>query len=289
MKGFLPQKFLVTLKQMRASVNVIPDTNILINNLGIVKSLIEDNFPMKVTVSISKTILRELDFNKKTDIGARKAIRYIESVIDHKKLAIDEYRTYGKMDVVYCGDDEGSIDLRELERGNNDDKILKYVIEHESGILLTDDRSFHLKASSLNVYSILLGKMSYKELRNKIIKRFGNMEEMEIYESTEDHGKTFLLDKVKGHILPVVCIIMERRLGEAYKMYFPIERGGDVDLSFLLKLVVKHFHLFDEYIPKASLRKLKEAINNIDRMDGEELKKELKCILVTFRLASVTI
>ncbi len=156
--------------------SIVPDTNVFISNLDMLRDLIKEKFPVLVTINISSIVIKELDTLKKMHTSARKAIRFIESHISDLNVEIEGKVDDRKIEVEYICEES-------IEEKNNDDKILNYALKLENPILLTNDIGFALKCQSFNILVIKVGKnkitaivdeiMSFLNKRNKKIDLFG--------------------------------------------------------------------------------------------------------------------
>jgi hypothetical protein len=147
-------------------VSIVPDTNILLSELNLIKLLYSSKFPFIHTVNYSKTVISELEVKKTFKVEAREAIRFIEEISMSLQTEIE-----GKMD-------ERKVEIEIIQRNPviekcNDDKILNYLFKLENPILLTNDKAFHLKCISFNIKSILIGKKKIGELITEICREFG--------------------------------------------------------------------------------------------------------------------
>lgn len=257
-------------------ISVVPDTNVFMSHLDMIKRLYEDDFPVDVFMSISKVVLRELDYNKNRSAEAREAIRFLEKVYNMSITELEGKLKDDRMDVV----DESS-PIPEVK--NNDDMILNFASKQVQPIILTADKAFHLRSKCYNVESIMVQNLSYEELKFKILKIYTGIEPMDVDESCGLQSDDKIKEHIRNSLLPVVLVIMEKSIGKPYILFFPDDLKM-VTLDFLLTLIIKENHLFHSYLPRKSKAILLDLKQKIKNAHGEELKTLGSELLILFRV-----
>ncbi|CAD25943.1 similarity to ribonucleoside diphosphate reductase (alpha chain) [Encephalitozoon cuniculi GB-M1] len=258
-------------------ISIIPDTNVFISHLDMIKGLYEDEFPVDVFMSISRVVLRELDYNKGKMVEAREAIRFLEKVYNAPITELEGKLRDNAMDVV---------DSAKLipNAKNNDDEILNFASRQAHPVILTSDKAFYLKSKCYNVESILVHNLAYEDLKLRILKIYTGVEPMDIDEDCsklDNDEKT--KEQIRDKLFPVVLAIMEKGIGKPYILFFPNDLKM-ITLDFLLGLIIKENYLFRPYLP----RKSKEIVQNlrakIKSARGEELHSLGSELLMLFRI-----
>ena len=163
-------------------VSIVPDTNILISSLSVVRELYEYDFPMLCTLNISKTVIRELESNKTRSKEARAAIRFLHSVASSPKIEIEGHIDDRKMEVELEPTEE-------IEPMNNDDMILNYILKLENPVFLTNDLAFSLKCTSHNIFSIVVENATTDALVAEIIEFFKHIDTHSPYAPSYTAGR----------------------------------------------------------------------------------------------------
>jgi len=252
-------------------ISIVPDTNILISSLEIVKGLYSCSFNAQYTVNFSKTVLNELDGLKKKSVHARNAIKFIESVTDLLKTEIEGKIDERKMDVV--------VNVRELiTTQNNDDKILNYCFQLENPVFLTNDKAFILKCDSHNIKSVKVEDKKLSAIVKEIHKLFG----LNTADKQNEAKKAFiehLKQSVKATIEPCFIDILSKELGNN----FEIMLKEDTTLEFYCNLVVKNFFLFKNFLPQKSPKIIKEFVDSLKTKDLPRIKHLAGVVCHLFR------
>jgi len=127
--------------------SIVPDTNVFIDNLELIKTFMASKFPINHSICIPRTVIQELDNLKLKKKEVRDAIKYIQSIsLDFKveiEGFIDERRL--EVDLPY---------IKPIEEMNNDDKIINYILKLENPVFLTNDVSLRLKCQSYNIRTV---------------------------------------------------------------------------------------------------------------------------------------
>lgn len=135
-------------------IKLIPDTNILIHHCQQLEILIKLKHRHFFFVFIPRIVIQELDGLKQTlHAKVSKATEFIENNNENGKVVIEGQGCIGKMDIVQDID----IDVESLLKGNNDDKILRFLFDHLDAVFMTNDRLLSIKAQSYNIFCILVG------------------------------------------------------------------------------------------------------------------------------------
>jgi rRNA-processing protein FCF1 len=257
-------------------ISIIPDTNIFIDRLEVIRGLYEEEFPIELSMSIPKIVLRELDHKKKDSYEARNAIRFLEEIVGKLDRAeLEGARNDSAMDVV---SDSCIVD----EVKNNDDRIIRFASERVNPVVLTNDKALHLKAKAHSIKSVMTANLSYEDIKYQILGAYTNIERMDVIEH-EQPGNGAIKDHVKAKLFPVVIQIMEKHLGKPYVLFFP-DNPQDVDLDFLLNLIIKEYYVFHSYIPRSSKNILEKIKKDMEKARGEELKRLGSKLLMLFRI-----
>lgn len=221
-------------------VRLVIDTNIYMKDLDTIKALIDGNKNVKIL--LPRIILHELDSLKISDATARRAIKFISN----NDIILEG--TEERMDIVV----EDDPIIKNLEKGNNDDKILKFVIDNYNSILVTRDLSLTLKAKSLNIKYILFDQ-NFLQLINS--NTFDNqIESMEIEPEYDDvctaNIEKFIVNVADRHNLVDIKKLKSQTL---------IEK---------LEFMIRHFHYYTRSLSsnsKDEIIKIKnELCNNIN-------------------------
>lgn len=258
-------------------ISIVPDTNIFMSHLDIIGRLYEDEFPVDVSMSISKVVLAELDYNKTRSVGAREAIRFIEKVYNTSSTELEGRLREDRVEVV-----SDTHPVTEIK--NNDDRILDFASKQVHPIVLTGDKAFYLKCKCHNVESILVhGTVSYEDLKLKILKAYTDIEPMDIDDTYGPTSDEEIKKRIRDKLLPTVLMIMEKAIGRPYVLFFPDDLRM-VTLDFLLDLVIKENHLFHSYLPKKSKAILQDLRGRIKTAQREELLELGPKLLMLFRI-----
>lgn len=256
-------------------ISIVPDTNVFMSQLDKIKRLCEDEFPVDVSMSVSKVVLRELDYNKGRSAEAREAIRFLEKVYNMPVAELEGKLKDDRMDVI-----EDSAPVAQAE--NNDDRILNFASKQVNPVLLTADKAFYLKSKCYNVESVLVQDMSYEDLKFRILRIYTEIEPMDIDDAGLESD-----DEIRRHIrdrlLPVVLTIMERGIGKPYVQFFP-DDVKLVTLDFLLGLISKETRLFNPYLPRRSKNVIQDLRMKIKNAHGEDLRDLGSQLLILFRV-----
>lgn len=258
-------------------ISIVPDTNVFISHLDIIKRLYEDEFPVDVCMSISRVVLRELDYNKGKAVEAREAIRFLEKVYNAPITELEGKLKDTAMDVV-----DGTALIADAK--NNDDRILNFASKQVHPVVLTGDKAFYLKAKCYNVESILVHNMLYEDLKLKILKTHTGVEPMDIDDDgSKPCSDAEVREEIKNRLFPVVLAIMERGIGKPYALFFPNDLKA-VTLDFLLGLIIKENYLFHPYLPKKSKEIIRGLRTRIEKAHGEDLRALGSELLMLFRI-----
>ncbi|ADM12517.1 uncharacterized protein Eint_110150 [Encephalitozoon intestinalis ATCC 50506] len=258
-------------------ISIVPDTNVFISHLEVIKRLYEDEFPVDVIMSISKVVLRELDYNKKKKVEAREAIRFLEKVYNAPITELEGRLKDSTMDLV---------DTTKLIQNtkNNDDEILNFASKQVHPVILTDDKAFHLKSKCYNIASILVHDLAYEDLKFKILKIYTGVEPMDIDEdSNRPDEDEQMKEQIRDKLFPVVLTIMEKGIGKPYALFFPNDLRM-ITLDFLLDLIIKENYLFRPYLPRRSKEVVQSLRERIKNAHGEELHSLGSELLMLFRI-----
>lgn len=254
-------------------ISIVPDTNVLLSHLDLIKQLYITKFPFLFTLSFSKTVLSELDSLKKDKIDARNAIRFIESILESLKTEIEGRIDDRRIDVV--------VEAREaITPTNNDDKILNYCFQLENPILLTSDKILHLKCKSANIKSIQTSNVKAKDIASLILKEFEINDSVILYEENEEK-----MDKLKRiieiTIQPTITGILKSEIGTKYEVKIP----KNSNLENYLEVVKKNFKLFKNFLPKNALKIIDEFLSAIENNNFQKAYDLSHPICMVFRQA----
>lgn len=251
-------------------ISIVPDTNVLLSNIDIIKDLYNCEIPLLFTVNYAKTVLDELDNMKKKKVEARNAIRFIESVSNSLKTEIEGKIDERKIDIIIEGRDG-------IEPKNNDDKILNYCFQLENPIFLTNDKALLLKSQSFNIKAISIEGMTIKKLVSSILNLLG-IHNDEILGFKE--GYLERLKKTLGNtIIPTIIQILYRELGDGYVLI--LKEDGDV--LYYLELVQSNFFLFKNFLPSKSPQIIAEFLKSMSERNLEKVKQMVHPICMLFR------
>ncbi|TBU08269.1 PIN domain-containing protein [Hamiltosporidium magnivora] len=253
-------------------IYIIPDTNVFLSNLDILKNIVKTKSKLKVCILVSSVILDELDNKKKRLVKAREAIRFIEILTKQKKLMIHNEFSEENINIQYTSETKYLEDQsNNLKGGNNDEKILAVALHYHRCIKFKSRKGFNK--------FILIGEMTNDEF----ILKFTNFFEKKPLEDTYLNLREIIEEKVKNLIMPLVLNLVYEKIGSAMKFYFP-EDSIQINLSLLLDVIVKHFHLFSDFLPKFSFEKFKKIRNKHKLCSEIEFERYMKEILVLFRI-----
>lgn len=248
-------------------ISIVPDTNVLLSDLELVKQLYTHHIPILYTVNFSRTVLEELDWQKTKMVEARNAIRFIESVSSSLKTEIEGKVDERRMDV--------EVEAREkIEPKNNDDRILNYCFQLENPILLTNDKAFILKCESFNIKSVKIDGLAVDEVIFSILKVTG-LADVPAMDSYIERVKVV----VEATIRPTIVMILYRELGESVTS--ALHQGSG--LEFYLGLVKTNFNIFKNYISSQAPKVIDEFLSAIANKDVLKVKKLLHPICMIFR------
>lgn len=249
-------------------VSIVPDTNVLISHLELIKQLYTSRTPILCTINFSRTVLDELDNKKGRMVEARNAIRFIESMSKSLKTEIEGHVDERKMDV--------DVEKRDpIDPKNNDDRILNYCFQLENPILITDDKVFGLKCRSFNIKTVDTSCTGVDELVFKILSELGITPVVAADEHIERLKKG-----VASTIKPTIISIMGKELG---KMIDILQE--DESLESYLKIVKTNFRSFKKYISSQAPKVIDEFLSASESKDLDAIKKLVHPLCMIFRQA----
>ncbi|ELA42357.1 uncharacterized protein VICG_00455 [Vittaforma corneae ATCC 50505] len=252
-------------------ISIIPDTNVLLLNLELVKGLYSSKLPILYSINFSRTVLEELDKMKAKKVEARNAIRFIESISSSLKTEIEGKIDDRKVDVV--------IETREtIQPKNNDDKILNYCFQLENPIFLTNDKAFCLKCQSFNIKSIKVENMGIEDLISSIMKKLG-IEDARILKECR-HGYIDRLKRiVEATIQPTIIEILYKELGDGFDLVVQ----QNPTLEHYLEIIKTNFIIFRRYFPTRTPKIIDEFLVALRNEDMEKAKDLAHPICMLFR------
>lgn len=259
------------LRMVMLKISIVPDTNILLTDLSLIEYLYHSQFEIQHTINYSKTVLNELDYLKKSNHCARKAIKYIESVSTFLQTEIEGRLDERKLDIV--------IESKEpIKPKNNDDKILNYCFQLENPILLTNDRAFFLKCNSYNIKSIIVNEKSPITVVAEIYDILGIRKAIQVTE-TELIEIEMVKESIKSLIRPQILSILESGGNpEVFSMLDPSKTLEDH-----LKMVMFHFAFFSGFLPQDSPKIIDEFLKTLESNDINSIKQQASNICFLFR------
>lgn len=252
-------------------ISIIPDTNVLLSNLELIKELYNSKLPVLYSVNFSKTVLDELDKMKTKKAEARSAIRFIESISSSLKTEIEGKVDDRKVDVVVEG--RGAIRPK-----NNDDKILNYCFQLENPIFLTNDKAFCLKCQSFNIKSIKVDDVKIEDLILSITKEFG-IEHTKALDEYRHRYIDRLKRTVEVTIQPTITEILCKELGNGFELVI----RQDPTLEHYLEIVKTNFVIFRKYFPTHTPKIIDEFLVALRNEDTEKIKSLAHPICMLFR------
>lgn len=248
---------------MTFNLYMVADTNMYLNSLHILEKLLDDDYPFRVILCVPETVLKELDY-KKALKATRDAIRFMDL---HKA---------GPQLYVVDSPDTGSTKV------NNDDRIIEAAKCIGNSILVTQDVVMSIKAHKRCVSTVLVAiDAKYKQVREQIIQLTG-IEPIETY--TENTlAESYLFDRTRDLLLYPCLQKLYEAMGDTLTYFLPptVEKLSFFDL---LKLVLKNFGAFEDFLPRHSDRVIKKLLNSIEGKDVKEIKRRLGLILALFRI-----
>lgn len=197
-------------------LRLVFDTNVYINNLSRIEKIIKQNNQIKILVP--RIVIHELDILKASHHTARKAIHFLSTSGNVILEGTDD-----KMDIE-CETDPV---IQNLEKGNNDDKILKFVYDNYNSILVTGDRSLLLKAKSLKIIHIDFNN----EFTENLNQNFTNS----LVESMEIES-----DVKKINTAPIEHFILE--IAEKYNL--GVKKLEKLTLTEKLEFMIRNFQYY---------------------------------------------
>lgn len=245
---------------MNFNLHVIADTNIYLNNLELLKRLVDDEYPFVQILCVLNIILEELDYRKSMK-KTRDAIRFINSHLKSPHLAVVD------------------IPVPALYKLKNDDKIIEITKNIENSILVTQDVVMSIKAYERGINFILVKDKCYKELKKSIITKAG-LGCVEVYQEN-DIGKDYLLDRARNLLFYPILYRMHSMVGGSV-VYFTPQRVEDASFADLIKVVIKHFDMFKDVLPNYTDNILSKMLKEIDKDDIHRLKYKLGVVLAMF-------
>jgi rRNA-processing protein FCF1 len=258
-------------------ISIVPDTNIFIDRLEVVRRLYEEEFPVELSLSIPKVVLGELDHLKKESYEARSAIRFLEEIIGRfDRAELEGAKNDSVMDMV-----GGPCVIDEVK--NNDDRIIRFASERVNPVILTNDKALYLKTKAYSIKSIMATGLSYDDIKYQILGAYTHIERMDVIEHDQPSSSSAIKDRVRNKLFPVVIQIMEKHLGKPYVLFFP-DNPQDADLGFLVSLIIKEYYIFQSYIPRSSKKILEKIRMDMEKAEGEELKGLGSKLLMLFRI-----
>lgn len=252
-------------------ISIIPDTNVMLSNLELIKDIYTCKIPLPFTVNFAKTVITELESKKIIKEEARQAIRFLANVSDSLKTEIEGKIDDRKIDVVIEG-------KQPIEVANNDDKILNYCLQLENPIFLTNDKAFYLKCLSFNIKTIIVGNKGIQELISAILNEFG-VNETEQEKENQNNYISKVRISLKKTLLPTIILILEREFGPGYNL----NADQDANLDFYLDFVSNNFHLFRNFLPAQSPMLIKKMLKNLKDGNTSEIKRMIHPICMIFR------
>lgn len=247
---------------MNFQLNVIADTNIYLNELDLLKRMVDDEYPFFLVLCVMNVILEELDHRKSLK-ETRDAIRFINEHLRSPHLAVVNRS-------VSCD-----------RKMSNDDRIIEATKNIESSILITQDVVMSIKAHEKRVNFILVKSGCYRELRNQIITQTG-IDSIEVCR-VNDLGKDYLLDRARNLLFYPIIHRMHSVMGSSF-VHFAPHRAEDVSFKDLMNIVTKNFDIFIDTLPKHADNIISKMLRDIDKDTIHELKQKLGLILAIFRI-----
>lgn len=250
-------------------ISIVPDTNVLISNLDLVKYIYVSGISMPYTVNFSRTVLEELDSLKK-NVGARNAIRFIESVSSSMKTEIEGRLDDRKLEVVVEPRDP-------VQESNSDDKILNYCLRLENPVFLTNDKAFYLKCMSSNIVAIAVDSKAPETVACEIERAVG-LDHDRVREANMTRiGE--LKNAVQTTIEPVIFEILLRELGAGCELVLK----ENSTLEHLLGVVQNNFFLFRGFLPQRSPKIITEFLECLKSEDLKKSKELARLVCSFFR------
>lgn len=251
-------------------ITIIPDTNVLINSLEIIKRFLEEDHLYHIRIYILRNVLIELDKLKMKLPKAKRAISFIKD-FRGENLDIEGSVNDKKMDIVD--------DMPDLPNIPVDLLIVKSAANIENSVILTADKNMILFCRSKNVKAIYTGDISYEKLKLEIYISHTNMEEMEIIE------ESLVCDKklTEQCLRPTMLRIIEQEIGPGVELYR--DKISNYTIEQLIDFIIKNFCLFEKFISKNSKRILIQFNRDLrDKDHKDDIKKGLQNILTIFRI-----
>eukprot|EP00866_Antonospora_locustae_P002013 jgi/Antlo1/2013/326 len=159
--------------------------------------------------------------------------------------------------------------------------IIELAKHVQNSILITQDILMSIKAHQRGVVCILVGKRcaEYEQVKDQIIKAVG-VDSVETYKKNA-LGQSYLLDRTRDLLLYPILKRLYEAMGDSFT-YFLSCQVSELSLNDLLNIVIKHYSLFQNYIPKYSDIVIKNLMQNIEEKDIKEMKSILGLILAIF-------
>lgn len=277
-------------------IRLITDTNILMAHMNELDELLNKRSD-HLQLIIPRIVLKELDSLKNIRCEARNAVNFIKTYYKTNKVKVEGQGSVGKMEI----EEEIAEDIKELEKGNNDDKILRFVFDHNECIFLTKDKILGLKAESyyvnyilieneFNIDSIIAKINKFKE--NKL-KHYKN-EDMEIddYAFSENNIKNekqyadAYQQNYEKQVFHIVHKIIEQLAeNKGLKDFRILSRKSNIKIVDLIDFTVKNFNSFNDFLSNNSKTLLVEIRN--DLQVNKDVIENLKKLLIIFRQAHI--
>lgn len=248
---------------MKNNLHIIADTNMYLSKLDMLQRLLDDEYPFFPVLCILNIILEELD-RKKSMKATRDAIRFLDSQRDNAHLLFLD-----KTDIV----------LPNVT--NNDDVIIELAKHVQNSVLITQDILMSIKAQQRGVICILVGKKhaDYEQVKKQIVKAVG-VDSVETYKRNT-LGQSYLLDRTRDLLLYPILRRLYEAMGDSFT-YFLSCQISELSLNDLLNIVIKHYSLFQNYIPKYSDAVIRKLMKNIEEKDTKEMRSTLGLVLAIF-------
>ncbi len=243
-------------------ISIIPDTNVLLSNLGFFINIIDIESDFIMAICISRTVLHEMD-SLKENKKARKAIAFLSNKQEHSRL---EFEGYDKSDQI-------EVDFepkKPIKPNNNDEEILNYALSLENPIIISNDNNFNLKCKSHNTTCINVNQMGEIGTFNIILKsaesKVSSNPMEEIIEQVE---------RIRVELFKIVKETLIKELGELQSKLFL----KNDDIKSLLLMITKEFSMFKSHFPSSSQSLFKKFYHKIDQENIEGIKEMLPCML----------
>lgn len=248
-------------------IKLIPDTNILLKHCKQLELFIYLKIKYSPFILIPQTVICELDgLKKEHPERVRLVTAFIQNNLINERVVIEGHGGCGKMDIEI----ENLHEVERLKNGNNDDKILGFLLDHADAIFLTGDTLFYYKVQSYNLQCLFISEFNVNDFTRAILRimddgiiEYNNVPALNQLLSKKDNCRRRVMTKQECVTFEAIYVIVNDVVRR--KRLIGFRNKNLMDLVSLLNFVIKNFNYFmDVFINnvKKILIETKESLEN---------------------------